>query len=83
MSLFGKKKQKQQEAPVLTEPEEEINLNEFKEDYAAALEKCQGDFLQTVGLLAEKYPFVNSKSEILEAQNYVKANTYFLKEEEQ
>lgn len=62
---------------------EEINLNEFKEDYAAALEKCQGDFLQTVQLLAEKYPFVNSKSEILEAQNYVKANTYFLKEEEQ
>lgn len=29
MSLFGKKKQKQQEAPVLTEPKEEINLNEI------------------------------------------------------
>lgn len=61
---------------------EDMDLKVFKNDYSEAMEKAENDVLKAASLLSEKYYFINSQSEILEAEEYVKKeNSFFLKED--
>ncbi len=61
---------------------EDVDLKVFKNDYSEAMEKAENDVLKAASLLSEKYYFINSQNEILEADAYVKKeNSFFLREE--
>lgn len=49
----------------------EVPLKEFKEDYSRAMEETQNDPVAAATVLYEKYPFVNTESEVLAAQNFI------------